>query len=101
MGLDRASNVAGMSNAVLALNRYEEAIAPLTEAGVIEKKPLQGMMGRDAVIAICLWVIGRRADGLALMSSVIDGLNEGTITYANDMAGGMKQALQFRYMAVT
>lgn len=100
-GGNRPLDSAGLGEAFLAACQYTEAISPLSEAGDYEKKSLPGSMGRDQEIAVCLWLSKNREQGIALMKCVVEGLNQGSISYANDLVGGLKHGIQFYYMAVT
>ena len=98
---ERLINVAGLGEALIAAGRYAEAIPFLTEAGDREKRDVPGTTGRDTQIAVCAWLSGNRQRGLFLMRSMVMGLREGSITYANDLVGGLKQGLLLNYMALT
>jgi tetratricopeptide (TPR) repeat protein len=98
---DRIANVGGLAEALMAMGRYADAVPLLSEAGEYEKKiGLPGSSGRDTEISVCEWLSDNREHGLALMRAVVLGLRDGSIRYANDQIGGLKQGLLFNYMAV-
>lgn len=101
-GSDRIANVQGLAEALMAVGRYADAIPLLSEAGQYEKAVhLPGSAGLDTETSVCEWLSNSRERGLALMRTVVLGLQDGSIIYANDLVGGLKQGLLFNYMAVT
>ena len=100
-GAATAVDINGLANSLLALRRYADAIPLLAEAGAIDRQAIPTSMGQDAAIAVCMWLAESRERGLELMRGFVEGLERGTIAYANDLVGGLKQGLQLHYMAVT
>lgn len=98
---DRLVNSAGLGESFVAAGRYADAIPVLLEVSEKEKIELPGSLGHDTEISVCEWLSNNRESGLSRMRALVLGLRDGSITYANDRAGGLKQVLLLNYMAVS
>ena len=93
--------VSTMASALLALQRYQEAL-PLFERLDTYWKGIEiapGSPGHQTDISCIHWFLGDRQKAIELMRGLVDGILDGSIQYG-DMAGGMKQGLLLYYMAI-
>jgi tetratricopeptide (TPR) repeat protein len=91
-----------MASALLALERYEEAL-PLFEridAHEKQREITPGHPGRQLEISCLYWFMGDRSKAIALMRGLVDGILDRSIQYG-DAAGGMTQGLLLYYMGAT
>jgi len=93
-----------MADALLALERYKEAL-PLYERVDADEKGrpniTPGHPGRQMDISCLYWLLGDRQKAIAVMRDLVDGILNGSIQYSTDIAGGMTQGLLLSYMGAT
>ncbi len=92
-----------MADALVALERYEEAIPLYERLDAYDKrrpKVTPGHPGRQMDISCLYWFLGNRSKAVALMRGLADGILDGSIQYGRDVAG-MMQGLLLYYMGAT
>jgi tetratricopeptide (TPR) repeat protein len=91
-----------LAGALLALERYEEALPLYEKVDAHEKADniAQGLPGRQAEISCIHWFLGDWPRAIALMRELAEGILDKSIKFG-DAAGGVKQGLLLYYMAVT
>ena len=94
------ANIGGIGRALMACERFAEAIPYLERIGTHEKATLKGAAGRDIPISVCKWLLGEREAALGLMREMVKGVRTGAIAYT-DFAGGVSQGIMLCYMAKT
>jgi tetratricopeptide (TPR) repeat protein len=93
-----------MADALVALERYDEAIPLYERVDAYEKRRSHvtpGHPGRQMNISCLYWFLGNRPKAIALMRGLVDGILNGSIQYSTDVAGGMTQGLLLYYMGTT
>lgn len=93
-----------MADALVALERYEEALPLFERIDAHEKARANitpGHPGRQMDISCLYWFMGDHTKAIALMRGMVDGILDGSIQYSADIAGGMTQGLLLSYMGVT
>ena len=91
-----------LARALLALERYEEALPLYEKIDAHERADTiaQGLPGRQAEISCIHWFLGNRPRAIALMRQLAEGILNKSIRFG-DAAGGVLQGLLLYYMAVT
>jgi tetratricopeptide (TPR) repeat protein len=93
-----------MADALLALERYEEALPLYERVDAHEKsRPniTPGHPGQQMGISCLYWFLEDRPKAIALMRGLVDGILDGSIQYSTDIAGGTTQGLLLYYMGAT
>jgi tetratricopeptide (TPR) repeat protein len=94
------SATAGLARALRAVGDYENALPLFQRVDKHERSRLAGRPGRREDLSILHWMLGDRAQAIALMRGLVDGVLDGSIEFG-DLAGGVKQGLLLYYMGVT
>lgn len=94
------ANLGGLGESLLAAGDYAEAIPCLEKMTAHQQESLPGSPGREIQVCVCHWMIGERAQAIAVARDLVIGVRDGKIHYT-DIAGGVSQGLILGYMAAT
>jgi len=91
-----------LAGALMALERYEEALTLYQRVSVYERedKIARGRPGRRKEISCIYWFLGDRPKAISLMRELVDGIIDRSIQYG-DAAGGVEQGALLYYMGIT
>jgi tetratricopeptide (TPR) repeat protein len=93
-------NFAGLAEALMASERYAEAIPIFEKVSDYESSPFPRLLGKQQQLCVCHWMIGDRKDALAIVKEWVIAVRDGRITFT-DAAGGVTQGIILCYMAAT
>jgi hypothetical protein len=101
---DDIGAISTMADALVALEKYKEALPLYERVDVYEKgRPhvTPGHPGQQMDISCLYWFLGDRSKAIALMRGLADGILDGSIQYSRDVLGGITQGLLLYYMGAT
>jgi tetratricopeptide (TPR) repeat protein len=94
--------IAARGEALMCLGRLNEAFKCYRRAHEMSGgKRLGDRYAYRQELAAVLWMLGRRDEALDLMTSSVQGIQDGTIEYARDTLGGVSDGLLLWYAAIT
>jgi hypothetical protein len=92
---------ASRARMLLCLGRLEESLAGFLEANDLEAQRWRGAnQPHWRAIGAIQWMLGRKADAIATVRRAVDGIADGTISYA-DTSGGARDGLLLWYFGVS
>ena len=97
---DEWANRDGLGKALMAAQRYAEAVPYLEQVGAYSSSVLPGAPGREIQLSVCHWILGDQEQGLKIIRDLVIAVRDRVITYA-DLAGGVSQGMILCYMAAT
>jgi tetratricopeptide (TPR) repeat protein len=97
---EKWANTDGLGEALIAVGKYAEAIPIEENMDEHERSDVPGSGGYGTQLSVCHWMIGERAQALAIIKERVIAVRDGIITFT-DFAGGSSQGVILCYMAAT
>jgi len=88
------------ATAVLCLGRLSEAVEGFRRVDAQQRARLEGSPGQTLKIGAIEWLLGNHAAAIETFRAAVDGIEDGSITYA-DLAGGVSEGLLLWYAGVS
>lgn len=98
---DESGWMADHARALQCMGKLEEALSEYEQANALHCEKLNAeSQPYLANIGALQWLVGRREDAIVTFRAAVDGILDGSITFA-DIAGGVSQGLLLWYAGVT